>query len=98
MARPIALVVAATALVACACGGATDTPPPAWLADDADRAGLEFVYRSGQSPEMWFPEIMGGGAALFDMDGDGDLDAYLVQGGRPLESDDTGNRLFGSIV
>ena len=27
------------------------------------------------------PEIMGGGAALFDMDGDGDLDALLVQSG-----------------
>jgi hypothetical protein len=28
------------------------------------------------------PEIMGGGAALFDAEGDGDLDAYLVQSGR----------------
>ena len=28
------------------------------------------------------PEIMGGGAALLDVDGDGDLDAYLVQSGQ----------------
>jgi len=39
---------------------------------------------------------MGGGAALFDMDGDGDLDAYLVQSGNvanPANKGD-GNRLF----
>ena len=39
---------------------------------------------------------MGGGAALFDMDGDGDLDAYLVQSGSLADPSDkgSGNRLF----
>lgn len=48
-----------------------------------DRAadwGLTFTYASGQTGELYFPEIMGGGAALFDYDGDGDLDAFLIQG------------------
>jgi hypothetical protein len=39
---------------------------------------------------------MGGGAALFDMDGDGDLDAYLVQSGSLSQPGNKGggNRLF----
>jgi hypothetical protein len=39
---------------------------------------------------------MGGGAALFDMDGDGDLDLYLVQSGSVLKPDakSPSNRLY----
>jgi enediyne biosynthesis protein E4 len=61
----------------------------------ADR-GIKFLHRSGHRDRYLLPEIMGGGAALFDMDGDGDLDAYLVQSGSLLDPspEDDGNRLF----
>jgi hypothetical protein len=37
---------------------------------------------------------MAGGAALFDMDGDGFLDAYLIQSGSVRQPISSGNRLF----
>lgn len=48
---------------------------------------MEFERRSGRGagvqPDYFLPEIMGGGVALLDHDGDGDLDLYFVQGAGP---------------
>lgn len=41
---------------------------------------LPFPLDSGETPEKHAPETMAGGIALFDYDGDGDLDLFLTGG------------------
>ena len=54
--------------------------PPDLFIDRASAWNLVFTYASGRTGELYFPEIMGGGAALFDYDNDGDLDVFITQG------------------
>ena len=62
---------------------AAGPPEPAAIAfrDVAAESGLEFRFDPGSRGRHDLPEIMGGGVALIDFDGDGRLDLFLCNGG-----------------
>lgn len=90
------------ALTLVACGDddvavGTDSPAPAapaWFVEEASVRGIDFQHRSGHADRFLFPELMGGGVALFDMDGDTDLDLLLVQSGSLVDGAGGAHRLF----
>lgn len=54
---------------------------PASFRDVAKERGLDFVHVNGASDQKFFPEIMGSGGLFLDIDNDGWLDLFLVDGG-----------------
>jgi hypothetical protein len=65
---------------------------PEWFEDVTERMGLDFVHDAGPLDGTYFmPQIVGSGAALFDADGNGKRDVYLLNNGGPQGAR---NRLF----
>ncbi|MEE2778441.1 MAG: CRTAC1 family protein [Acidobacteriota bacterium] len=68
------------------------------LVDVTVESGLDFVHLSGSEGSYPMPAIMGAGVAVFDVEGDGDLDVYLVNGGDRFPADGSptavGNALY----
>ena len=78
------------ALVGCSSPAEVADPARiAWFEEVAEQVGIDFIHQSGHDGQRYLlPESAAGGVALFDMDSDGDLDIYLIQGAGG------GNRLF----
>ena len=53
-----------------------------WFEDVTAASGVNFAYRNGQSGgHFYILESLGGGAAVFDFDRDGNVDLFLTGGG-----------------
>ncbi|MEO1319621.1 MAG: CRTAC1 family protein [Pseudomonadota bacterium] len=70
-----------TAVYLAACAAYPFAANADWFEDATGTAGIAFDHVNGATGDFWFPEIMGGGAAILDYDGDGRYDVYLVQSG-----------------
>lgn len=87
------LRLAVVILITCGCTP-SETP---WFSEEATARGIDFVHHSGYDGRPMMPEMVGGGVALADLDGDNDLDLYLVQSGRvdkTLSVETSANRLY----
>ena len=66
------------------------------FSDRADRWGLSFRSTNGNPERRYIIETLGSGGALFDYDGDADLDLYLANGSS-LEGFSTGREPLGAL-
>ena len=73
-------------------GGSPGAPPPEWFSDGTAEINLAFTHDPGPVGTYFFPQIMGSGLALFDSDGDGLLDIYLIHNAGPDAA--SANQLF----
>ena len=81
----LAPAVIVAGLLAGACGSIPPDGDPAVSAaepfeDVTTDTGLDFDHWKGRSGHRYIVETMGSGVALLDHDGDGDLDALLLNG------------------
>lgn len=74
-----ALALSPALLTAQSHAGATRATPPLF-ADVTTKAGIDFVHKSGASPEKYMVETFGSGVAWIDYDNDGFPDLYFING------------------
>src|SRR5262245_4097034 len=61
---------------------APPTFPEVTFEEVTEAAGIRFVHENGSFGKKFLPETMGPGAVLFDYDGDGLTDVFLINGMR----------------
>ena len=69
---------------------------PAWFEDATEAWHFDFVHDPGPLGTYFTPQSMGSGAAVFDCDGDGLLDIYMLNFGGPTSK--STNRLFRQVA
>ncbi len=68
------------------------------FADATAESGIDFETTSGETPSTQILEVKGGGVALIDHDGDGDLDIFVPNGATMAEPErGPGCRLFENL-
>ena len=103
MSTPLTTALLALAIANSSLAQEAGGPSP-WFEEVSGETELIWQHVSGASTHpgtYWFPEIMGGGVALFDYDRDGDLDIYLVQSGildPAIEGERPSNKLFKNTL
>ena len=80
---PRVLVTSLAITLLAGCGKPTSTnsiPESAPRFTEVDDSGIDLVMTSGTLPSTQIIEVNGGGLALLDADGDGDLDLFIANG------------------
>ena len=94
----IALFTGVLLAAGCQSPDAPPLPTPAWFEENSQAVGIDFRHVRTTTENFYFPEIMSGGVAWLDVDQDGWLDLYLVQGGNVVpDENQPGNKLYRNI-
>ena len=70
---------AVAGLAIAACNRTPQAGGESWFVDGTMASGLAFSHTNGRTGQFYYPEVIAPGVALFDADGDGDLDVLLMQ-------------------